>query len=123
MSIRFGATCSVAAVARAGDRNPVIAAGVPAGTTPPGVKRPTILGRAYPSALDTTLCPRPKRPAIPLSAVAPSALSTRAAAIGQASGRPSQDATSGVSPADFNLSRNPLKPPDEFEIIVKTSST
>ncbi len=98
-------------------------AGIPAGMAPPGVKRPTIFGRAYPSAVDAAPCARPRRPAIPLSAVAPSARSTSPAAIGLASGRPSQDAASEVRPADLNLSRKPSKPPGELEIIARTSLT
>jgi hypothetical protein len=52
-SIRFGATCSIAAAARGCERKAVTSAGTPAGTAPPGVKRPTIFGKAYPSAVDT----------------------------------------------------------------------
>ena len=55
MSIRFGATCSVTTAARAGDRKLVTAAGTPAGTTPPGVKSPTIFGNAYPTAVYNAL--------------------------------------------------------------------
>ena len=51
------------------------------GTTPRGVKSPTIFGNAYPSAVEATPCPRPRRPAIPLSAAAPSARSTCPAAM------------------------------------------
>ena len=109
-SIRFGATCSAAAaVPRGCERNASTSAGAPAGTTPPGVNSPTIFGKAYPSAVETALCPTPRRSAIPLSAVGPSARSTCPAAIGAASGRPSQDATS--RPPDLSLSRKPPRPP------------
>jgi hypothetical protein len=101
----------------------VTSEGTPAGTEPPGVKTPTIFGKAYPSAVDTTPCANPRRLAIPPMAVAPSARSTCAAAIGLASGWPSQDPTSEVRPADLNVLRKPPRPPDELEIIVRASLT
>ena len=68
-------------------------------------------------------CARPRRPAIPLSAAAPRARSICPAATGPASGRSSQDATSEVRPADLNVSRKPLRPPGELEIVARISLT
>jgi hypothetical protein len=122
-SIRFGATGSATAAARGCERKAVTAGGTPAGTAPPGVRRPMIFGNAYPSAVDTALWPRPSRLAMPPRAVAPSARSIWLAATGAASGWPTQEATSEVRPPDLSLSRKPLRPPCEVEIIVRTYLT
>ena len=114
----LGATCSTRCVAVCtGElRNAESEAGMPVGTTPPGVNWPISFGTTYPIAVATALPPRPRRPAIPESVVLPNAFSTSGADSAAPSVLPSHEATCEPRPADLNLLINPPIPPGESVI-------